>query len=88
VQEVVAKARDGVLFIDEAYALADEAEYSYGTEAIETLLKLMEDHRDDLVVIVAGYTQRMEVFPGCESRPSFALQPVHPFRRLRSAGTL
>ena len=72
VQEVVAKAMGGVLFIDEAYALADNAEYSYGTEAIETLLKLMEDHRDNLVVIVAGYTREMETFlnanPGLRSR--------------------
>ncbi len=72
-QEVVQKALGGVLFIDEAYALANQANANdFGREAIEVLLKNMEDHRDDLIVIVAGYTGPMEKFihanPGLESR--------------------
>ena len=62
----------GVLFIDEAYSLAGEADDSYGREAIEIILKAMEDHRDELVVIVAGYTELMHRFigsdPGLSSR--------------------
>ena len=71
-QEVIKQALGGVLFIDEAYSLASGGENDFGREAIETLLKAMEDHRDDLVVIVAGYTGPMENFinsnPGLESR--------------------
>ncbi|MBU5435707.1 AAA family ATPase [Pseudoflavonifractor sp. MSJ-37] len=71
--EVVQKALGGVLFIDEAYALASsENANDFGHEAIEVLLKNMEDHRKDLIVIVAGYTQEMGRFihanPGLESR--------------------
>ena len=60
--EVVKKAIGGVLFIDEAYSLAAGGENDFGREAIETLLKAMEDHRDELVVILAGYTREMETF--------------------------
>ena len=71
-QEVIQKAIGGVLFIDEAYSLAGDKEDSYGKEAIETLLKAMEDHRDELVVIVAGYDALMHKFidsnPGLASR--------------------
>ena len=71
-QKVIDKAMGGVLFIDEAYALNGKSENDFGQEAIDTLLKAMEDHRDDLVVIVAGYTELMEAFvhsnPGLESR--------------------
>jgi SpoVK/Ycf46/Vps4 family AAA+-type ATPase len=71
-QEVVQKALGGVLFIDEAYALTTRGPQDYGQEAVETLLKAMEDHRDDLVVIVAGYVELMNDFvhsnPGLESR--------------------
>lgn len=67
------EALDGVLFIDEAYSLADgRNDDSYGREAIETLLKRMEDDRDRLVVILAGYSQEIQGFidsnPGLQSR--------------------
>ena len=70
--EVIQKALGGVLFIDEAYSLTSKEGNDFGQEAVETLLKAMEDHRDDLVVIVAGYEDLMEDFinsnPGLESR--------------------
>ena len=70
--EVIKSALDGVLFIDEAYALTSRGENDFGREAVETLLKMMEDNRDRLVVIVAGYVDEMETFvhsnPGLESR--------------------
>ncbi len=70
--QVIKKAIGGVLFIDEAYSLVSDGENDFGHEAVETLLKAMEDHRDDLVVIVAGYEDLMEEFissnPGLESR--------------------
>lgn len=61
-QKVIQQAMGGVLFIDEAYSLAGENDDSYGKEAVETILKAMEDHRDELVVIVAGYTELMHKF--------------------------
>ena len=72
-KEVLKKAMGGVLFIDEAYYLyRPENERDYGQEAIEILLQVMENHRDDLVVILAGYGDRMEQFfasnPGFRSR--------------------
>ena len=72
-KEVVKKAMGGVLFIDEAYYLyKPENERDYGQESIEILLQTMENHRDDLVVILAGYKDRMDTFfssnPGMASR--------------------
>lgn len=72
VQKVINEAIGGVLFIDEAYSLVNDTQDSFGKEAIETLLKAMEDHRDELVVIVAGYENLMKDFidsnPGLRSR--------------------
>ncbi|MFF5816448.1 AAA family ATPase [Lysinibacillus capsici] len=72
VQEVVNKAKGGVLFIDEAYSLINDKQDAFGKEAIDSLLKAMEDLRDDLVIIVAGYTELIEDFlqsnPGFKSR--------------------
>ena len=71
-QEVIKSALGGVLFIDEAYSLASGGENDFGREAIETILKAMEDHRDELIVVVAGYDGTMEKFinsnPGLQSR--------------------
>jgi SpoVK/Ycf46/Vps4 family AAA+-type ATPase len=70
--ELVDKAMGGVLFIDEAYALTEGGGNDYGKEAVETLLKRMEDQRGKFIVIAAGYTQNMERFleanPGLKSR--------------------
>lgn len=60
--EVIQSALDGVLFIDEAYALAQGGENDFGREAIDTLVKLMDDNRDRLVVILAGYSNDMDNF--------------------------
>jgi stage V sporulation protein K len=73
VDKAVEESKGGVLFIDEAYALTQNSfGNDYGAEAVNTLLKRMEDHRDDLAVVVAGYTEPMKVFiesnPGLRSR--------------------
>ena len=87
-QEVLKRAAGGVLFIDEAYYLyRPENERDYGQEAIEILLQVMENRRDDLVVIFAGYADRMQTFyrsnPGLSSRvthhidfPDYALEEL------------
>ena len=70
--KIIDKALDGILFIDEAYTLANGSQNDYGAEAIATLLKRMEDDRDRLVVILTGYTKEIEQFissnPGLRSR--------------------
>jgi probable Rubsico expression protein CbbX len=83
-KEILKKAMGGVLFIDEAYYLfRPENERDYGQEAIEILLQVMENQRDDLVVILAGYKDRMETFfrsnPGMSSRIAHHLDfPDYP----------
>ena len=75
-KEIVKKAMGGVLFIDEAYYLyRPENERDYGQEAIEMLLQVMENQREDLVVILAGYKERMDVF--FQSNPGFRSRIAH-----------
>ncbi len=85
--EAINQAMGGVLFIDEAYALADNGDNDFGSEAIETLLKMMEDQRGKFAVIAAGYPDNMNVFvrsnPGLQSRfdVTYAL-PDYSFEEL------
>ncbi|MBE3596460.1 MAG: AAA family ATPase [Hydrogenibacillus sp.] len=83
-REVIRRALGGVLFIDEAYALMRGGEKDFGREAIDTLVKGMEDYRDDLIVILAGYDREMTVFlqsnPGLPSR--FPIQLPFPDYRI------
>ena len=93
-KEVLKRAMGGVLFIDEAYYLyRPENERDYGQESIEILLQAMENHRDDLVVILAGYKSRMDTFfnsnPGMASRiahhidfPDYSAQELLEIARL------
>jgi probable Rubsico expression protein CbbX len=75
-REVIKKAMGGVLFIDEAYYLyRPENERDYGQEAIEILLQVMENNRDDLVVVLAGYADKMEIF--FRSNPGFRSRVAH-----------
>ncbi len=75
-KEIMKKAMGGVLFIDEAYYLyRPENERDYGQEAIEMLLQVMENQRDDLVVILAGYKERMDIF--FQSNPGFRSRIAH-----------
>ena len=70
--DALKKAHGGILFIDEAYTLVGKKEDNFGQEAIDTILKYMEDNRDNIIVIVAGYTEQMKTFvlsnPGLQSR--------------------
>lgn len=92
--DVIKKAMGGVLFIDEAYALTNKEGNDFGQEAVDTLLKAMEDHREDIIVIVAGYTELMEKFiksnPGLESRfnrfldfPDYTVDELYKIFELR-----
>jgi probable Rubsico expression protein CbbX len=91
-REVLKKAMGGVLFIDEAYYLyRPENERDYGQEAIEILLQVMENQRDDLVVILAGYADRMHTFfqsnPGISSRIAHHLEfPDYSAGELQAIG--
>ena len=71
-KEYLEKATNGILFIDEAYALYSPSSNDFGNEVVATILKYMEDHRDDIMIIFAGYTDKMQNFinmnPGMESR--------------------
>ena len=75
VQEKFRQARGGVLFIDEAYSLVDDRSGSFGDEAINTIVQEMENHREDVAVIFAGYPGKMKEFlnknPGLRSRIAF-----------------
>ncbi|MBR7075940.1 MAG: AAA family ATPase, partial [Lachnospiraceae bacterium] len=77
VKQKFREARGGVLFIDEAYSLCDAYESGYGDEAIDTIVQEMENHREDTVVIFAGYTGPMQSFlernPGMMSRIAFRI---------------
>ena len=79
-REQIKRAQGGILFIDEAYTLAQGGSRDFGRESIATLVKAMEDHRDELVVILAGYRDEMEFFlkanPGLYSR--FPIQVEFP----------
>ncbi len=79
-REVVKKARGGILFVDEAYSLARGGEKDFGREAIDLLVKAMEDMKDEMVLILAGYRREMERFldinPGLKSR--FPLHIIFP----------
>jgi len=97
-KEVIKKAMGGVLFIDEAYYLyKPENERDYGAESIEILLQVMENNRDDLVVILAGYKDKMERFfqsnPGMRSRiahhldfPDYSAEELMAIAKLMLAG--
>ena len=71
-------AQGGVLFIDEAYSLCDSYENGFGDEAINTIVQEMENHRDDVIVIFAGYPEPMKQFldrnPGMQSRIAFQIE--------------
>jgi stage V sporulation protein K len=76
--EIITRSLDGVLFIDEAYSLSERGGQDFGQESIETLLKGMEDNRGRLIVIAAGYTEKMATFigsnPGLQSRFSRVIE--------------
>lgn len=61
-KKTIGEAEGGVMFVDEAYSLVDDRDGSFGDEAINTIVQEMENHRDDTVVIFAGYPKKMEDF--------------------------
>lgn len=86
-REQLKKAYGGILFIDEAYSLARGGEKDFGKEAIDTLVKAMEDHKDNLILILAGYKREMDDFiktnPGLKSRfPIYIMFPDYNIREL------
>ena len=86
-KKVLDRALGGVLFIDEAYALtASSGSNDFGMEAVNTLLKEMEDHRDDLIVIVAGYPKEMEQFLDSNSGLRSRFRQIIIFCRLYAGG--
>lgn len=92
-REVVRKALGGILFIDEAYSLARGGEKDFGKEAIDVLVKAMEDHKEELVLILAGYRDEMDYFlltnPGLKSRFPIQLDfPDYTLRELLAIGEL
>jgi stage V sporulation protein K len=92
-REQLKKALGGILFIDEAYSLARGGEKDFGKEAIDVLVKAMEDHKDELIVILAGYKDEMEFFlktnPGLRSRfPIHVLFPDYQIEELMEIAQL
>lgn len=92
-REQIKKAMGGILFIDEAYSLARGGEKDFGKESIDVLVKAMEDHKDNLVLILAGYKREMEWFlrsnPGLYSRfPIHITFPDYSVEELLQIGTL
>jgi ATP-dependent Clp protease ATP-binding subunit ClpA len=88
VQEAINKARGGVLFIDEAYALSADRGAGYGDEAISTLVKAMEDQRDSLAIIVAGYEEPMKEFIGSNQGLKSRFQNTLPFADYKTSELL
>ena len=78
-QQTLETSLGGMLLIDEAYALARGGENDFGREAIDTLVKFMEDHRDDLAIVAAGYTEEMDDLHRHQPGPE---EPVHPHDQL------
>ena len=76
-REVIDRSRPGVLFVDEAYALTPTSGVDFGYEAIATLVKAMEDYRDEFAVIVAGYEEEMTGVHRVQPRPAQPLQDLH-----------
>ena len=88
VQEAINKARGGVLFIDEAYALSADRGAGYGDEAISTLVKAMEDQRDSLAIIVAGYEEPMKEFIASNQGLNSRFQNTIPFADYKTSELL
>jgi SpoVK/Ycf46/Vps4 family AAA+-type ATPase len=88
VQEAINQARGGVLFIDEAYALSADRGAGFGDEAISTLVKAMEDQRDSLAIIVAGYHEPMQEFISSNQGLKSRFQNTIPFADYKTAELL